>query len=55
MNNKSKRIMKTLTITELILLLKSEAMKGGKTVQINGTILCPENGNSIIISTQKQF
>lgn len=47
--------MKELQIWELIELLKEEMNKGASIVQVKGTILIPENGNSILITTEKQM
>jgi len=47
--------MKTLTIVELIELLENERKNGASIVQVEGTILIPDNGNKIIITTQKQW
>lgn len=47
--------MKTLTIVELIELLENEKKNGASIVQVEGTILIPDNGNKIIITTQKQW
>ena len=42
-------------ILELIERLKSESKKGCKSVQITGTILSPESGNTIIVTTESQY
>ena len=47
--------MKTLTIVELIKLLENEIKEGASIVQVDGTILIPENGNKIVITTEKQM
>ena len=47
--------MKTLTIIELIELLENERKNGASIVQMEGTILIPDNGNKILITTQKQM
>jgi hypothetical protein len=47
--------MKLITIDEMISLLKIEKEKGGKTIEYSGTLLVPENGNSILITTEKQI
>jgi hypothetical protein len=47
--------MKTLTIVELIKLLENEIKDGASIVQISGTILIPDNGNKILITTEKQM
>jgi len=44
-----------ISIELLIQLLKKEQQGGGTTIQFNGTLLCPENGNSIILSSEKQM
>ncbi len=46
---------KTIKIEELIELLQYQLSKGGKTVQYQGTLLVPERGNTIIITTEKQY
>jgi hypothetical protein len=45
----------TLPIKILITRLQEQMKKGGKNVKISGTVLVPETGNSIIVSTEKQF
>lgn len=47
--------MKTLTIVELIELLENEIKSGASIVQVDGTIFIPDNGNKIIVTTQKQM
>lgn len=47
--------MKTLTIVELIELLENEIKEGASIVQVDGTILIPDNGNKIVITTEKQM
>jgi hypothetical protein len=47
--------MKTLTIVELIELLSNEIKSGASIVQVDGTILIPDNGNKIVITTEKQM
>ena len=47
--------MKTLTIVELIKLLENEIKDGASIVQIGGTIIIPDNGNKILITTEKQM
>ena len=47
--------MKTLTIVELIKLLENEIKNGASIVQVDGTILIPDNGNKILVTTQKQM
>lgn len=47
--------MKTLTIIELIELLENERKNGASIVQLEGTILIPDNGNKIVITTEKQM
>lgn len=46
--------MKTITIETLIAYLEVEKSKGGKTVQYQGTLLIPERGNLILITTEYQ-
>ncbi len=47
--------MKTLTIIELIELLENERKNGASIIQVDGTILIPDNGNKILVTTQKQM
>jgi hypothetical protein len=47
--------MKTILIDELILLLETEKQNGGKTIEYSGTLLIPENGNKILVTTEKQI
>jgi hypothetical protein len=47
--------MKTISIDELILLLETEKQNGGKTIEYSGTLLVPENGNKILVTTEKQI
>ena len=47
--------MKTLTIIELIELLENEIKNGASIVQVDGTIIIPDNGNKILVTTQKQM
>ena len=47
--------MKTLTIVALIELLENEIRNGASIVQVDGTILIPDNGNKIVITTEKQM
>ena len=47
--------MKTFTIDELIKILEDEIKDGASIVQVDGTILIPDNGNKIIVSTEKQM
>ena len=47
--------MKTFTIVELIELLENEIKNGASIVQVDGTILIPDNGNKILVTTQKQI
>jgi hypothetical protein len=47
--------MKTILIDELILLLETEKQSGGKTIEYSGTLLVPENGNKILVTTEKQI
>jgi hypothetical protein len=46
---------KLIKIETLIGLLKKEIEKGGLTIEYNGTLLCAENGNFIIITTENQM
>lgn len=46
---------KTIDINELIKILEQERNNGGKTVGYEGTVLVVETGNSIIITTKKQY
>ena len=45
----------SIKIEILIEYLKKELEKGGKTIKYHGTLLCPENGNSIIITSEVQM
>jgi hypothetical protein len=45
----------SIKIEILIEYLVKEIEKGGKTIEYNGTLLCPENGNSIIITSEIQM
>ena len=45
---------KVLPIDELINRLQEAKSRGGKTVEFNGTILVPENGNTVILTTEPQ-
>jgi hypothetical protein len=47
--------MKEISLDQLIKSLQEARAKGGKTVKYKGTILVPETGNEIIISTEKQM
>ena len=47
--------MKKISIEQLIEYLKQELENGGKTIEYKGTLVCIENGNSIIITTEKQM
>jgi hypothetical protein len=47
--------MKTILIDELILLLETEKQNGGKTIEYSGTLLVTENGNKILVTTEKQI
>jgi len=44
-----------ISIELLIQLLQKEQQKGGTTIEYNGTLICPENGNSIILTGEKQM
>jgi len=47
--------MKIITIDEMISLLETEKQNGGETIEYSGTLLVPENGNKILITTEKQI
>ena len=47
--------MKEIDIDTLIDYLQEERKNGGKTIKYKGTVLCPENFNSIVITTEKQM
>lgn len=47
--------MKEIDIETLIKYLEEEKINGGKTIKYKGTLLCPENFNSIVITTEKQM
>jgi len=44
-----------ISIELLIQLLKKEQQGGGTTIEYNGTLMCTDNGNSIILSVEKQM
>ena len=44
-----------ITLDELIKRLEEEKRRGGKNVSINGTLIVPENGNSVVITNEKQW
>jgi len=44
-----------ISIELLIQLLLKEQQGGGTTIEYNGTLLCVDNGNSIILSDEKQM
>jgi hypothetical protein len=46
--------MKTISIEELIKILQDEQQKGAQTVEYKGTVIS-DNGNSILLTTEKQF
>lgn len=46
--------MKEISINELIKILEKEKEKGAETVSYKGTLVS-ENGNSIIITTERQY
>lgn len=43
------------TIDELIAMLKLEKEMGVEFILFDGTILVPENGNKIVLTTEKQM
>ena len=43
------------TLDELIKMLEEEKESGAEFVMFQGTILTPENGNKIIVTTEKQM
>lgn len=45
---------KSVSIEDLIKDLQKAQEKGAKTAQVNGTVMVPENGNLILISTERQ-
>jgi hypothetical protein len=47
--------MKEISLDQLIKSLQDARARGGKTVKYKGTILVPETGNEIIISSDPQF
>lgn len=47
--------MVTMTIAELIEMLQRERDTGASIVQIEGTILISDNGNKILVTTEKQM
>lgn len=47
--------MKEVNLSDLIKWLQESEKKGGKTAKIKGTIMVPETGNEIIISTERQM
>jgi len=44
-----------ISIELLIQFLKKEQQQGGTTIEYNGTFICPENGNSIILTSEIQM
>jgi hypothetical protein len=42
-------------LDELIKMLEKEKQLGAKFIMFEGTMFTPENGNKIIITTEKQF
>lgn len=44
-----------LSISELITILQELQAKGHHNVQLLGTLLCQEDGNTVITSTSNQF
>lgn len=47
--------MENININKLIETLRALSEKGCVNVQITGTLLCAEDGNSVIVSTEKQI
>lgn len=47
--------MKDASIKQLIETLQELQAKGKATVQIKGTLMCAEDGNRIILTTEKQM
>ena len=47
--------MKEINIETLIANLQKLAEKGKTKVEIKGTLMCQQDGNSIIVSTEKQM
>lgn len=47
--------MEEIKIFDLIQRLEELLRRNCKTVQIGGTLMCAEDGNTIIISTEKQI
>jgi hypothetical protein len=47
--------MKKIKIDELIKLLEQQVKKGVTEVQIRGTLMSEQDGNLIIVSTEKQM
>lgn len=46
---------KKISIDDLIKLLESEVAKGATHVIYSGTIVAPQNGNSVVITTDPQI
>jgi formate dehydrogenase assembly factor FdhD len=49
-----KTVWKSVSIEDLIKALQKAQDTGAKTAQVNGTVMVPDNGNLILISTEKQ-
>lgn len=47
--------MKKVEIKDLIEFLKYELNRGASYVEFEGTILIPENGNKVLLTTEKQM
>ena len=47
--------MKKISIENLIWELKKLQKAGKNNIEVKGTLMCEENGNSIIVSTEKQM
>lgn len=47
--------MKEISIQQLIKNLEELAKQGCTKVEVKGTLMCVENGNTIIISSEKQM
>lgn len=47
--------MKEISLDQLIKSLQNTKDRGGKTVKYDGTLLVPETGNEIILTTKKQM
>ncbi len=47
--------MKEISLDQLIKSLQDARARGGKTVRYKGTIMVPETGNEIILTTERQI